>query len=159
MRFIEAKLGAAFPNLVEAEILVPLGIDQASFAYSEENFVNVVLSVDEETGAFRSDRGYHCLQVPNSCPEDGAYSVARDMTMNVESLAAFLIAAVNGDGYDAAMAADRNTVHAVKDRAAYFCEEPGVTDARWSKGTALAGKCSTMATPNCSAMAGMMIPF
>ena len=47
------------------------------------------------------------------------------MTMTVESLARFAISVANADGYDAALAADRNTVHSIKDRPLYYCDEPG----------------------------------
>ncbi|MEL7453495.1 MAG: serine hydrolase domain-containing protein, partial [Pseudomonadota bacterium] len=114
MRFVEAKLGAPFPEFVEAEVFAPLGITGASFAYKTSNFQNVALSVDQDTGEFRTDWGYHCSIVSNSCLEDGAYSTSRNMTMTVESLAAFAISVANADGYDAATAADRNSVQSVK---------------------------------------------
>ncbi|MEM6817406.1 MAG: serine hydrolase domain-containing protein [Pseudomonadota bacterium] len=126
MRFVEAKLGSPFPALVEEEVLAPLGITEASFAYRESNFENVALSVDQDTGEFRTDWGYHCSVVSNSCVEDGAYSTSRNMTMTVESLAAFAISVANTDGYDAAMAADRNNVQSIKDRPMFYCDEPGV---------------------------------
>ncbi|MEL7296576.1 MAG: serine hydrolase [Pseudomonadota bacterium] len=126
MRFVEAKLGKPFPDLVATKVLGPLGITGASFAYREENFENVALSVDDNTGEFRTDWGYHCLVVSNTCPEDGTYSTSRNMTMTVESLATFAISVVNADGYSAAMAADRNTVQSVKDRPVFYCDKPGI---------------------------------
>ncbi|MEM1081211.1 MAG: serine hydrolase domain-containing protein, partial [Pseudomonadota bacterium] len=110
MRFVEAKLSTPFPQLVEARVLKPMGITDASFAYSEENFENLALSVDEETGAFRTDWGYHCSVITNSCLDESYHSTSRDMTMTVESLATFAISVANADGYSEAIAEDRNTV-------------------------------------------------
>lgn len=137
MRFVEAKLGTSFPELVEAEVFEPLGITGASFAYNKENFENVALSVDNNTGHFRTDWGYHCLVISNTCAEDGTYSTSRNMTMTVESLATFAISVANADGYNAAMAADRNTVQSIKDRPLYFCDTPGVDDCPLEQGYGL----------------------
>lgn len=125
MRYVEAKLGTSFPELAKDEVFEPLGISGASFAYTKENFSNVALSVDNDTGEFRADWGYHCSIVSNTCLDDGTYSTSRNMTMTVESLARFAISVANADGYDAALAADRNTVHSIKDRPLYYCDEPG----------------------------------
>ena len=114
-----------------------MGITDASFAYTEENFENVALSVDDETGAFRPAWGYHCSVISNTCLDDGAYSTSRNMTMTVASLATFAIAVVNADGYDVAMADDRNTIQSVKDRPLYFCEEPGVDNCPLEQGYGL----------------------
>lgn len=137
MRFLEAKLGEPFPELVEAQVFAPLGITGASFAYKQSNFKNVALSVDQKTGEFRTDWGYHCSIVSNSCLEEGAYSTSRNMTMTVESLAAFAISVANADGYDAAMAADRNRVQSVKDRPMFYCDEPGLDDCPLKQGYGL----------------------
>lgn len=137
MRFVEAKLGAPFPELVETEVFAPLGITGASFAYKQSNFQNVALSVDQDSGEFRTDWGYHCSIVSDSCLEDGAYSTSRNMTMTVESLAAFAISVANADGYNAAMAADRNRVQSVKGRPMYYCDEPGVDDCPLEQGYGL----------------------
>lgn len=137
MRFVEAKLGVPFPELVEAEVLEPMGITDASFAYREANFENVALSVDADTGEFRNDWGYHCSIVSNTCLEDGAYSTSRDMTMTVESLAAFVISVANADGYGDALAQDRNTVQSVKDRPLFYCDTPGVGDCPLEQGYGL----------------------
>ena len=126
MRYVEAKLGTSFPDLAEAEVFAPQGINGASYAYTKDNFENVALSVDQQTGAFRTDWGYHCSIVSNACLAEGTYSTSRNMTMTVESLARFAISVANADGYDASMAADRNTVHSIKDRPLYYCDEPGV---------------------------------
>ncbi|MEM7765202.1 MAG: serine hydrolase [Pseudomonadota bacterium] len=126
MRYVEAKLDTSFTELVQAEVFEPMGITDASFAYSKDNFVNVALSVDNDTGEFRTDWGYHCLVISNRCPEDGTYSTSRNMTMTVESLAKFAISVVNADGYSAALATDRNTVQSIKDRPLFFCDTPGV---------------------------------
>ncbi|MEM7704860.1 MAG: serine hydrolase [Pseudomonadota bacterium] len=137
MRFVEAKLGTSFPELVEAEVFGPMHITGASFAYKEENFENVALSVDDDTGEFRTDWGYHCLVISNTCPKDGNYSTSRDMTSTVESLAAFAISVANADGYSATLAADRNTVQSTKDRPMYFCDKPGVDDCPLEQGYGL----------------------
>ncbi len=137
MRFVEAKLGTPFPDLVETHILSPLDISDASFAYREENFGNVALSVDADTGEFRPDWGYHCSIVSNTCLEDGAYSTSRDMTMSVESLARFAISAANTEGYGDAMVTDRNTVQSIKDRPLYFCDTPGMADCPLEQGYGL----------------------
>ncbi len=137
MRYVEAKLDTSFPELVATEVLEPLGITDASFAYREENFPNVALSVDQDTGAFRADWGYHCSVVTDSCLQDGAYSTSRNMTMSVESLAKFVISVANADGYDEAMVIDRNTVQSVMDRPLYFCDEPGVGDCPLEQGYGL----------------------
>ena len=137
MRFVEAKLGTTFPELVETEVFAPMGISGAAFSYSEENFANVALSVDDDTSAFRPDWGYHCSVISNTCAEDGSYSTSRDMTMTVESLATFAISVANGDGYAGALAEDRNTVQSIKDRPLYFCDEPGVDDCPIEQGYGL----------------------
>lgn len=137
MRFVEAKLGTSFPELVDAEILQPLRITGASFAYRKDNFENVALSVDNDTGEFRTDWGYHCSVISNACAEDGTYSTSHNMTMTVESLAKFAISVANADGYDSAMAADRNTVQSIKDRPLYFCDQPGIDDCPAGQGYGL----------------------
>lgn len=137
MRFVEAKLGKPFPELMAAEVFEPMGITDAAFAYSKDNFKNVALSVDEDTGEFRTDWGYHCSVISNTCLEDGAYSTSRNMTMTVESLATFAISVANADGYSATLAADRNTVQSTKDRPLYFCDQPGVDDCPLEQGYGL----------------------
>lgn len=137
MRFVEAKLGTSFPELVEAEVLAPMGIVGASFTYSAENFENVALSVDNDTGEFRTDWGYHCSIISNTCLEEGAYSTSRNMTMTVESLATFAISVANADGYNGAMVTDRDTVHSIKDRPLYFCDSPGTDDCPLEQGYGL----------------------
>ena len=137
MRFVEAKLGKPFPELVEAEVFEPMGITDAAFTYSKDNFENVALSVDEDSGEFRTDWGYHCSIISNTCLEDGSYSTSRNMTMTVESLATFAISVANADGYNATIANDRNTVQSTKDRPLYFCDEPGVDDCPLEQGYGL----------------------
>lgn len=137
MRYVEAKLGTTFPELVQEKVFGPMGITEASFAYREENFANVALSVDDDTGEFRTDWGYHCLVITNTCLDDGSYSTSRDMTMTVESLARFAISAADADGYSATLASDRNTVQSIKDRPMYYCEEPGVGDCPLEQGYGL----------------------
>ena len=109
-RFVEAKLGRPFPELVEAEVLGPANARDAAFAFKAENLPNVARLVDDETGEWNTRWQYHCLPIQNRCREDGEYSAASDMAASVEALASFLIFAMQGNGLDQAMLEDRNRV-------------------------------------------------
>ncbi|WP_170163767.1 serine hydrolase domain-containing protein [Eilatimonas milleporae] len=136
-RFVAAKLDRPFPDLVRAEVFAPLGLENDAFAFRADNLDTVARSVDETTGAFDTRWRYHCLIAFNMCPEDGAYSAARDMAITVEGLAAILISVMNGDGYGAALAADRNRVQSVKDRALVACDPPGADGCPTAQGYGL----------------------
>lgn len=109
-RFVEAKLGRDFEAVVEEQVFVPVGMEASAFGQYAENFPRMARPVDSD-GVFH---GYFCRPQSGWCREEGDSSAADDMTTTVEDYAAFLIAVMDHDGYDASLAAARNAIATVE---------------------------------------------
>lgn len=105
-RFAEEKLGKPFDQLVQEEVFIPFGIQNASMSVDTTLFANMARAEDDE-GNFH---GYYCR--PNGwCREHSDFSAADDLVVTVKAHAKFLIAAMNGNGYSKSIQDKRNQVH------------------------------------------------
>lgn len=116
-RFLEAKLGRPFPEIVQAEIFEPLGMKNSTNSHDIAKILpNVVTPVDE-TGAFRRDYVF----------ETDYWSAADDLFVSVEDYASFLIATMNNDGVSGEFAAERVQVQTdLSDNIIWGCGEDAV---------------------------------
>ena len=86
-KFLEAKLGKPFPQIVEEEIFRPLDMQNATNSHDKASKLeNVVIPVDD-SGAFRSDYEF----------EQDYWSAADDLFVSVEDYANFLISSFESD--------------------------------------------------------------
>ena len=108
-RFAGRKLETGFEDLVKQTVYEPIGMTGVSFSMREANFDNIARAVDEN-GEFH---GHYC-RPSGWCRREGEWSGADDMRVTVPDHAKFMISVMNGDGYDDAMAADRNRVQVEK---------------------------------------------
>lgn len=96
-KFLEAKLGSSFPEIVKEEVFEPLGMTNATISHDTASTnANIVAPVDEN-GNFTSEFDF----VPNY------WSAADDLFVSVEDYAAFLIATMNNHAVSADLAAER----------------------------------------------------
>lgn len=109
-RFLEARLGQPFPNIVAETVFEPLGMRDVSLAARAENHERMARPVGAD-GVFH---GYYCRPGGQWCREEGEVSAADDMVVTVEDYARFLIAAMNAEGYAGPLADIRNTVLAAE---------------------------------------------
>ncbi|MEM1262471.1 MAG: serine hydrolase domain-containing protein [Pseudomonadota bacterium] len=99
-RFVEAKLGKPFPQLVKEYVFDPIGMTRATNAHNVvDRLDNVVMPVNPN-GEFLKVRALW----------EGYWSAADDLFISVEDHAKFLIATMNNDGVNKAMAKERLTL-------------------------------------------------
>ena len=116
-KFLEAKLGEPFPEIVREEVFEPIGMTRSTNSHDiAQTAENVVLPVDE-TGAFIADHEF----------ETDYWSAADDLFVSVEDYAAFLIATMNNDAVSDAMAYERVRVQtSMAENEIWGCGENGV---------------------------------
>lgn len=104
-RYAEQKLGQDFESLVNEQIFTPLDMNNVSFSVRRANYDRIARAVDED-GVFH---GYYC-RPGGWCRKEGDYPAADDMVISVEDYATFMISAMQGEGLDDLLIADRNRV-------------------------------------------------
>lgn len=110
-RFAERKLGRPFPELVAEAVFRPLGMTHSSIVVRGAETATIARPVDDE-GRFH---GYYCRPEGAAwCRAEGSWAAADDMVTTVRDYAAFMRAVMDGDGYRAEIAADRDRVQADK---------------------------------------------
>ncbi|MEL6195896.1 MAG: serine hydrolase domain-containing protein [Myxococcota bacterium] len=136
-RFVQAKLGADFEQLVKDEVFEPAGMSGVSFSRREANFPNIVHAVDAQ-GEFP---GHYCRPGGFMCRAEGFWSAADDMRVTVPDHAKFLIGAMNGEGLSPKVLAARNTVQIEKwnepDSILVRCDEVSATQCPKKQGYGL----------------------
>jgi len=110
-RYAERKLATPFPSLVDETVFKPVGMRHSSIVVRRAETADIARPVDE-AGVFH---GYYCRpEGSGACRPEGSYAAADDMVTTVEDYARFLRSVIDADGYDAAMAADRDRVQTDK---------------------------------------------
>ncbi|MEE9328794.1 MAG: serine hydrolase domain-containing protein [Parvularculaceae bacterium] len=99
-KFLEKKLEKPFPDIVREEIFEPIGMTNSTNSHDiAKTFPNIVTPVTE-TGAFQTDYEF----------KTDYWSAADDLFVSVEDYAAFLIATINNEGVNNAMAHERTRI-------------------------------------------------
>ncbi|MEJ6789268.1 serine hydrolase [Brevundimonas sp. BR2-1] len=120
-RFAERKLDQPFPDLVQAVVLGPVGMTDTSLVAQRGEAATSIARPVDEAGRFP---GYYCrpAEQGGGCRAEDSYAAADDMVTTVRDYALFLGAVAVGDGYGAAMVADRDRVQTDKgDQAIVDC--------------------------------------
>lgn len=104
-RAIENKLGKPFPQIVQEVVFDPLSMDSASIHNDPASTENFAMLRTENGELFDK----HCR--PGFCFEKDGWSGAGGMTVTLRDFALFLAAVGSAEGYSAAIAEDRDTVH------------------------------------------------
>ena len=105
-RFVEAKLGRGFYDLMQETVFDPVGMGSATIAPYVADTSHFAQPFDEDGRAYRPwcrPGGY--------CVPEGHVSAAHGLRVTAGDLAALLVSVAEADGYDAALAADRDRVH------------------------------------------------
>jgi CubicO group peptidase (beta-lactamase class C family) len=108
-RYAQRKLGIAFPDLVRAQVFEPLGIVGARLRIDRKAPARIARPVDED-GKFP---GYFC-RPGGWCRDHDSYSAADDLTISVPEFARFLLALIDHQGYDKALAKERDRVQTLR---------------------------------------------
>jgi CubicO group peptidase (beta-lactamase class C family) len=106
-RYAEAKLGVPFPDLVREQVFEPLRIRDARLRIDRKTPAHIARPVDEND----KFQGYFC-RPGGWCREHHSYSAADDLVISVPEFAQFLIALMTHQGYDDALARERDRVQA-----------------------------------------------
>ncbi|MBB3034150.1 serine hydrolase domain-containing protein [Alteriqipengyuania lutimaris] len=109
-RALEQKTGLTYPEMVERYLLEPLGIDDAVVGFEEQVGPAMVWNRTPEGEWLRPD----CR--PGFCWQAGDWSAAGGLKISLEDLSRILISVGSADGYDAALAKERDRI--VTDRGA-----------------------------------------
>lgn len=110
-RYAERKFSTPFPKLVEETVFKPIGMNHSSIVVRRGDTETIARPIDE-SGVFH---GYYCRPAGKAaCRTEGSYAAADDMVTTVGDYAAFLRAVVDGEGYGAALVADRDRVQTDK---------------------------------------------
>jgi CubicO group peptidase (beta-lactamase class C family) len=117
-RYVEARTGSTFPEIVSREVFQPLGVTDARLLVDRTAPPRLARPVDEN-GDFP---GYYC-RPGGWCREDGSFSAADDLVISVPEYARFLIALMQHTGYGEEMARARDQIQAHRgDERAVRCE-------------------------------------
>jgi CubicO group peptidase (beta-lactamase class C family) len=108
-RYAQGKLGIAFPDLVRAQVFDPLRLRGARLRIDRKAPAHIAQPVDED-GRFP---GYFC-RPGGWCRDHSSYSAADDLTISVPEFARFLIALIDHQGYDEALAKERDRVQTLR---------------------------------------------
>ncbi|MBY8337031.1 beta-lactamase family protein [Alteriqipengyuania sp. NZ-12B] len=103
-RALERKTGLTYPQMVERYLLVPLGIDDAVVGFEEQVGPAMVWNRTPEGEWLRPD----CR--PGFCWPAGDWSAAGGLKISLEDLARILISVGSADGYDDALAEERDRI-------------------------------------------------
>lgn len=117
-RYVEARTGSTFPEIVSREVFQPLGITGARLRVDRTAPPRLARPVDEK-GDFP---GYYC-RPGGWCREADSFSAADDLVISVPEYARFLVALMEHTGYRDEMARARDRVQAHRgDERAVHCE-------------------------------------
>lgn len=104
-RYASAKLGAEFPDLMRDRVFAPLGITGANLRIDREAPAHLARPVDEQ-GTFHG----HFCRPGGWCRPHASFSAADDLAISVPEFARILIALIDHQGYDNALAKERDRV-------------------------------------------------
>lgn len=108
-RYAQRKLGVEFPDLLRDQVFAPLGIVGARLRIDRKTPAHIARPVDED-GKFP---GYFC-RPGGWCRDHDSYSAADDLTISVPEFARFLLALIDHQGYDEALAKERDRVQTLR---------------------------------------------
>jgi CubicO group peptidase (beta-lactamase class C family) len=109
MKYAENKLGGSFEELVRAYVFDPVGMKDVSLSAHNVYTPRIAKPMDYN-GKFY---GYYCYP-QGYCRKEGEYSAAGNMLVSVPDYAKFLLSSMRGDGLNAALIKQRNTMQSVE---------------------------------------------
>lgn len=120
--YLEARLGATYPEIVERTLFAPLGIDEVEIHRADWLEGRVAHSRDAE-GA---NHPPFTRQPGSSLIAPGEWSAADNLFATVPGYAELLVALIAGEGLSEEMAAERQRLHSASDEfdLGYACRLP-----------------------------------
>ncbi|GJM08271.1 MAG: hypothetical protein DHS20C11_05470 [Lysobacteraceae bacterium] len=109
-KFTEAKLGRSFETLAREYVFEPYAMTSAAMSMDSANFPRIAQSLDAE-GQFP---GYYC-RPEGWCRQEGSFSSAGSMVINLDDYARFLIKTMRGDGLSEDLLMQRNSLLSIQD--------------------------------------------
>lgn len=111
MRYLEAKLGRSYPDLVEEHLFAPLGVEGMALGRDDQIAGNVVNPVGSDGTVFP----VFTSQADGILLDDGSYNPADNLYATVPGYAAFLVALMADTSLSPATQAERSRVLSTSD--------------------------------------------